>query len=379
MTQLNETTTQLQELCLSIPFEETKSIMEEKNIQVRTSDTIDSLFLLYGDEFNGLILEKDSNAIVCMSNKVFKKIDTDLYSQIEQINELKNNSIDVKLEYCEDGTIIRLYNYKGEWLTATSKCLDARKSYWSSNKSFDEMFWETFSDSNFGLLLKSGKEGLDSLDPSYTYFFILLHTENRIVVRHDHNRLMYIKRIHNKTGYEDTSNTDVSQLNISSDDVMFPLSKFYNDNKRGILIKFYNSDGSHETYQYDFESYTKIKDLRGNVPFIRTRILELLENPENLDLLKHFYSEYILSFNMVEHSLNNLYANIHKLYIESHIKHNIHIYEAHPLFKTLKQLHGQYKMRILENPEYIITIDEVKSKVNKLNHNVLSNLLGWVH
>jgi hypothetical protein len=346
-------------------FEDTKSDMQKTGIQVRTCDTIDSLYLLSGSDFNGLILEKDTNKVVCMSNKKFKQIEND-----SEIENLKNGCVDLKVEYCEDGTVIRLYNYKGMWYTATSKCLDARKSHWSSNKSFDEMFWETFQESNF---MRSLENGLDSLDTDYTYLFILFHTENRIVIRHTHNSLMYINCMHNSTGHEDYTGSNVQQLSVFDRH----LNDFFVNTKRGLLLKFYKSDGSYEAYQYDFPQYTSVKAVRGNVPFIRTRILELLRDPESLQMLETIYSEYLLTFSMVKKSLDILYKDIHKMYIESHIKHHVQIYEAHPLYKTLKQLHGQYKTRILEDPKYFISIDEVKSKVNLLNPAVLSKLLEW--
>lgn len=353
-------------------FDETKSFMQKNSIQFRTCDTMDSLYLLTND---GLILEKETNNVICRSNKKFNQIGNDLSDQINQLTNLEKDSVDMKVEYCEDGTVIRLYNYKDTWYTATSKCLDARKSYWSSDKNFDEMFWETFRDSEF---MGSLENGLDSLDKDYTYLFILFHTENRIVIRHNYNSLMYVKRIDNKTGKEDFTNTNVEQLPINHGEIHYPLDDYFVNTKRGLLFKFYKSDGSYETYQYDFSNYNSIKVIRGNVPLIRMRMLELLEDPESLEILKMVYNEYLLTFSMAQHSINNLYKEVHKLYIESHIKHHIQIYEANPLYKTLKQLHGQYKNRVVENPGYIITIDEVKSKVNSLNPNILSKLLGWV-
>ena len=57
-------------------------------------------------------------------------------------------------------------------------------------------------------------------------------------------------------------------------------------------------------------------------------------------------------------SYEKLYKEVHQLYFNSHIKHNITIYEVHPLFRTLKQLHGQYK-----KTEQSITLEEVKNNL----------------
>jgi hypothetical protein len=72
--------------------------------------------------------------------------------------------------------------------------------------------------------------------------------------------------------------------------------------------------------------------------------------------------------------LCTLYKNVHKLYIDSHVKHNCMITKSHPLFQTCKQLHGFYK-----KTGNIITLDQVQEKINSLEPNVIKKLLNWVN
>jgi hypothetical protein len=367
-------------------FEQIKEIALESGIQVRESneEPLNNLYLLVAQrdsselsplqvECNGLILEKETNKVVCMSQNKFVHVNKD-GSQVNQIEDLKSNHPRFRMEYCEDGTVIRLYNYNDTWFTATTRCVDARKSYWSSEKTFNDMFWEIFDSSNYNV---------EQLDKTHTYLFILIHKENRIVVNHKYNNLIYIGRIHNETKQEDftnyfynedprrcirrTKNIDVSSV------INYPLDDYYLPDKRGVILKFLDTTtNSWKLYQYDFNHYTQIKEVRGNVPLIRMRYLELLDQPDKLQILETNYPEHKMTFAMIKHCMNKLYREVHNLYYQSHIKHNVTVEETHKLYRTLKQLHGQYKKQ-----GTIITLEEVTKKVNSLDKNVIKSLIGW--
>jgi len=348
-------------------FDEVKVVMEENNVRVRELKDTD-LYLLVSNGAgcdieiccNGIIVEKETNEIVCTPQHKFLPL-----------NEMPENApfSKMRLEYCEDSTRISLYNYKNVWYTATTKCIDAKYSYWSSEKTFDEMFWETFD-----------KDFINILNPEYTYTFLLVHKDNRIVVKHQYNNLIYINRINNKTQVEDYTNIFYKEgpkrtirrsktINSNSID---NLENYYLPNKRGIIVKLLIGN-SWVSYQYDFEKYDKIKQIRGNVPLIRMRYLELLETPESLIELENHYNEYNMLFSVIKNQLTNLYKKIHQLYFYSHVKHTVKVEEDHPYYKTLKQLHYTYKTT--NTP---ITLEQVQIKVNSLDKNIIKNFLNWV-
>jgi hypothetical protein len=315
---------------------------------------------------NGLIFDKESKKIVCMSqNKL-----TDIYT-FDQVSELAQSNRDIRIEYCEDGTIIRLYYYGGKWNTATTRCIDASSSFWTSSKNFDTMFWECF-DRNL----------LTNLDTGFTYVFVLLHRENRIVVKHNVNMLVYISRINNSTYIEDYTNQfrnvyGIKRPKIMSYDEFSILSRNINNYdckfKRGILIKVYNVNTKlWSVFKYDFESYKIVKSIRGNVPQIRMRYLELLSKPESLQLLEQFYSEHNFMFTFIKASLLKLVKTVYKLYVESHIKHTVQVDDSNLYFRTLRQLHAQYK--ITNKP---IGFTDVQEKIYSLDKMVIKRLLQW--
>ena len=313
---------------------------------------------------NGLILEKNTNKIVCACQNKLRELNSETEAKELLI---KNKKCKTRVEYCEDGTIIRLYNYNNQWLTATTRCIDARDSYWSSDKTFDTMFWQTF-DNNL----------LDKLDKNFTYIFVLLHEENRIVVKHKLNMLVYVSRIDNTTLIEDYNNIFTNVYNMKRPRFILyidfdKIKEFYNPMKRGIIIKILDSNTNvWNSYKYDFDEYKYIKQIRGNVPEIRNRYIELYSDLNAQQQLEKYYNEYNFTFSMIKKAIVSLIHEIYKLYIESHIKHSVKIEEDHIYYRTLRQLHAQYK--VTNKP---IKFMDVQEKIFKMDKNIVRTLLGW--
>jgi hypothetical protein len=313
---------------------------------------------------NGIIFEKETNKVVAMCQN--KLITCNNINEISDINELK------RIEYCEDGTMIRLYNYNDTWYTSTTRCIDARKSYWTSTKNFDELFWDIFD-----------KTLLSTLDKNYTYVFILLHKENRIVVKHKINMLVYISRINNETYVEDyiqqfnniygIRRPKKIDTNIYEKDEINNMEKLYHPFKRGILIKTLNTTTNQSVnYKIDYENYINIKMIRGNVPEIRMRYLELLNDPERLQIFEQHYNEYKFMFRIIKNEVLKLIKSIYRLYVDSHIKHTIKVDDTNIYYKTLRQLHAQYKIKNVP-----ISFDEVQKKIYTMDKKIIKKLLIW--
>lgn len=313
---------------------------------------------------NGLILEKDTNHIVCACQP--KIIDVGM----EDLPMVLKDGVRTRLEYCEDGTVMRLYCRGGVWYTATTRCVDARKSYWSSDKTFDDLFWDVFD-----------RSMLDGLDKNSTYIFVLLHKENRIVVRHNINMLIFVCRVDNVSLVEYYHNVFPNVRNIRRPKQAvgetvetLNMERCYHPMKRGIVVKvLHGAKGGWSAYKIDFAKYKEIKEIRGNVPHIRMRFLELLKDEDSLKQLEENYVEHQRLFNLIRQSLRKQVKTIHKLYIDSHVKHLKTVTEDDVYFRTLKQLHAQYKKT--NKP---ITFEDVHDRINHLDKNVLKKFLGWV-
>lgn len=372
--------TEIQKLVNGQSFEQVQQIMKENNIKIRQLNTDDSknLYLLISKndninkplslQCNGIILEKETNNIVCMSQNKFIDINHENNLGQQQIEELLSQSSYFTFEYCEDATRVSLYHYNGKWVTATTKCIDGKFSYWA-DKTFYELFWDNFDNSI-------------ELDTAFTYVFILKHINNRIVVKHSKNELVFVCRINNSSFEEDFTNIAYKMLSTTTlikqvdkvigDTIQFPLEQYFIESKRGLLFKFVIND-FFVTFKYDFDFYTRVKLIRGNVPLIRERYIELLGKPNELNDLRYFYNEHHLLFAYIDHNMNNIYKQIHQMYIDSHIKHKLLVTDNHQFFQTLRQLHGHYKKH--NTP---ITLNIVKEKVDSLNRHVLKKFLNWV-
>lgn len=92
-----------------------------------------------------------------------------------------------------DGSLCVLYSYRGEWHVATSGMPDARGEVNGCGFSFAALFWRTFR--AMGLALPEGSADL-------CYAFELTSPWNRVVVKHDSERLVLLGVRDRVTGQE---------------------------------------------------------------------------------------------------------------------------------------------------------------------------------
>ena len=126
---------------------------------------------------NGLIIEKNTNKIICQS--FYKTASDD-----ETENYLLPDYTKSKLEELNEGTLIRIFYYNNKWNYATKGCLVAKKSYWNSKKSFYDMFVDCLKVSNLNID--------DKFDTKYCYSFIIRHPENKYIVNYEIPSLVHV-------------------------------------------------------------------------------------------------------------------------------------------------------------------------------------------
>lgn len=272
---------------------------------------------------------------------------------------LHNTEYIYKLEYCEDGTVMYLaFDIDTDtWATSTNNKKDAKKSFYFSKKSFDTLFWEAF------------PEGvLDSLDKTIIYKFILLHPENRLVVKHEEPELVLLEPT-DSTYFRLPFLIDCYTF-ITPPPIHF-LETFCNSKKRGIIIKVINkeSDILEQIFKYDFEYYKFISRIRGNSRNIGTRYLQLLKNSEWLAILTAEYFEYTNVFQTLNYKLEQLYEYFFLMYITIYIE-DVKMYNLDPLvYNILKSIHYYSKKSFFCKDIVIYVIHHLKNcsyNINKL-------------
>lgn len=321
---------------------------------------------------NGDIFCTDTNKFVCVNMNKMKDI---------TFEELKNmfNDEDSVIEYCEDGTVIRVfYDSQKGWRFSTNKCIDAFNSYWTSSKSFGEMFDDMFCDQMY-----------DVLNEEYTYIFILRHKDNRIVIEHNNNELVYVMKINNNTKQEDYTNDFENYKNIKTivkinnikdmtghpiEFIKFDINndwdKIKRNDKRGIIIRKFNKNtNSFDRFKYEFEEYKNISKIRGNVPSITKRYIQLYKNKEMQKQLKIHYSKINAMFDVIDEKFNVIVNDLYKMYVDTHIYRKYILENTNKYYKTIKMIHKKFK----EGEK--ITIDVVSKVLEEIPTYILEKFI----
>ena len=72
-----------------------------------------------------------------------------------------------------DGSLIKLFFWNGDWIVSTSGSVGGASKVGDSDKSFEELFWEVFNDSDYNK---------EDLNPDHCYIFELCSLENKVVI-----------------------------------------------------------------------------------------------------------------------------------------------------------------------------------------------------
>jgi len=331
--------------------------LSELNIKTITDKNLSNLYLLKYDreksDFNndsvlearGIILEKNTNKVVCYSlNKMNTNFDE------------KN----VKWENCKiyeviDGTQIRLYYYNDEWNVTTARCIDAKKSSWNYMKNFYELYKDVELDTS-------------ELNKDYTYTFILRHIENRIVSNITKNELIHIHTRNNKT-YEEINEVinckNQNELYFENFEDFKKELKNSTFDTRGYVIHYEN-----KKYLFETDEYKYVKELKGNHRNITYQYIDLLKKEKYEEFLE-YYPEKKLLFTNVENELKELSNQIHSLYIKKNIKKEITFNDIPKEFRKL--MYNLHNIYITERT--IITRDIILEYLKEQSPGFIVNLL----
>ncbi|KAJ3065664.1 hypothetical protein HDU98_010957, partial [Podochytrium sp. JEL0797] len=302
------------------------------------------------DKTTGLI--RDENAlIVCPAS--CPVIDTN-----EPFTEIDN------VEYCEDGTVMRLYHHENEWKLATRRCIDARTSFWGSPRSFFDLFSDIF----------QWEHDLNCLDANLTYVFVLNHSENMYVIRHPTNHLVLVEILETATGL---ARDRVLPIGICSDIRLPRLVRDLREESfahRGLIRK--TAEGT--CSKWDFDRYKAMVRLRGNPKKLTHRLIELVQANvlEDQTLFIHHYGFYGGQIDQLHETLDQIeqfVQFVYTLYQHTHIQHLYRMDETHPFLRTVKHLHSIYKQEGSK-----VSVDTVRMLITRIPTHVLISLLDKV-
>lgn len=263
-------------------------------------------------EANGVIFEKETNTPVHLSfEKCYDGITG--YSSEENKDLFPKEKLDnYTIEKFEEGSLIKLYFYKGEWKVSTSRHIDASRNFWTSKKSFFQLFNESVNNPDF----------YDTLDTGYCYTYILQHPENRLTYKIDTPRAILVNKVNLSTLKEERT---PNSLGISIDEAL-STNENYIVYQGCTRIKLLCS------------KFEEMKKHRGEFPDIALSYAASLFSEKYYEL----FPEYSERFEKMNQLVKTTARDIHNIYIKKHVyKLDIEIPEK--LARTVIQLHGQYR------------------------------------
>lgn len=260
----------------------------------------------------GIIFEKETNNLLHFSfEKCYEGLNTtkkgiDVFNkQGDAYNDIKNYTMNLYFV----GSMIKLYFDNG-WKIASSKNLDASKSFWGNKKSFLDLFIDAIE-------LSDNVEYFDfieKLDPNYCYTYIIQHPENSSLIKVKTPVAFILNKVNLATLKEEIPD----KLNFQVDKKFNEINKNLTDNY--ILYNFNDNGEIISRVKMLSNEYLNLKELYGNYPDIGLRYIENYYNEtmkeklvQNFPQYNHKFKKIDVLYNKaikcIQMSYNNIYIN----------------------------------------------------------------------
>lgn len=341
------------------PFEQVREILSEYPYFLSVSDEDDMFMLNFTDksdlknpvcrEANGVIFQKDTNKLLHYSfpktYEGFNEAEGDSFD-CEEVNEFSivkdGVEIPTKIQLFTEGSLIKVFYHNFSWVISTSHKINASMSFWNSDKSFKELFYEALEEVNFTL---------ENLDHGHCYSFILQHPENFICK----DITIPFTSLVNKINL-----TDFTETNLSSG---FFLEKPLSETKDLDVLVYVGN----ERVKILSNKYIDQKKMIGNNSLKMAYLSALLQGNEQ-DIRDHLKSQKRY-FDSIDLHISNEIELLYDVYVSRHIeKKRMDIYPRHK--KMIYKLHGEY----LES-RIPISQEIVKGMMFSLNARTLSRVI----
>lgn len=359
-------------------------------MSVKIFDTNEHFYLMHFDdysenldEFRGVIIERNDefttdeegsisvingidefkDYIVCKSFPFTPEYDVSIAKDI-----FEEHNSGSKFYPSFEGTVLRLYNYKGEWFLSTHKKISAFHSRWGSSKSFGQMFLEQLNIQNI--------QDVDSmeLNKNKIYTFLLRTSyENRIVCRYNDMSLFYIGSFDREHDFKYELDTfpnvncipEIPNIN-TFEDLESYIQRSDEFKEQGVVMV--NNEG--RSYKILNPRYTELFVLRKNETNIFKAYIMNMQDGTHREFCK-LYPEFSEKLNHFDNAFNHIVGNIYKNYINRYIKNNVAIAPPEQ-YNIMKSIYEQYLKR---NSDYVyITKALVTNHILEQDPNTIFNL-----
>ncbi len=349
----------------NLPFEDIKEILinEPYNFSIKETDKLYMVSFTdlsdYTDnltrEANGVILDKENNNVVHFSfNKCYDGI-KNKNTEIIDCKYLKDfysnevNEENIVIEEYNEGSLIKVYYFEDRWNISTSRTLEADKTYWTSKKSFEELFNESVDE-----------EFYDYLDKDYCYTYLLIHPEIKMVVDNKDINVKFVNKV----------NLNTFEECIYKEKQDITLEEATNSTNKNYIVYYTEENGKTVRIKLLNKEYIALKLLRGEIHDIGLRYLEVYEDFG--ELMKSKFPQCKKKFEIIDTLLFKTSKYIQNLYFEKYVK-KLEVEIPKKFEITIRQLHYNYR----KTREYI-TIGKVKTHlINISNPKSIAYIIGY--
>lgn len=275
---------------------------------------------------NGVVFEKETNKLIHFSfQKAYDGVHCE-HTENEKDAYRGEKPENYDVEISTEGTHIKVYYYNDKWNIGTSRSIDASISHWGSMKSFKEMFHDC---------LEFEKIDIELLDKNHCYSWVMQHPENKVcndIITPYCSMLNYI----NTETFVITRATGGFIVDVEIDQVINDV----NDDRCNQNFLVYFADG--RRIKLTNTNFKRIQDMVKNDPNIDRAYVRCLQNGRSEEMKQHFQSERG-RFDFIDNRVNDVVRDIHRTYMDLHIRKMTDVVVFHKYEKSLKQLHWSYR------------------------------------
>jgi len=211
-----------------------------------------------------------------------------------------------------DGSLIKLWNYKGEWIISTNRTIFAKNAVLST----EGLAQDDSKYSNFAELFKAAADkaqlDYDRLDPDHTYMFELVSPFNKVVVSYESPAIYHIGTRNNISLKEKDIDIGVQKPRVFSCDNLADLIEMASElsyNEEGYVVK----DAGFKRLKVKSPAYVAAQHLITGIN--QKRLLEIMKENETSEFLTYF-PEYKREFAQLSLSVERLTNYIEEVHLD---------------------------------------------------------------
>lgn len=310
----------------------TNLLEQVKNIQIKESD--DSNLVIISNSFTrkttllndlereckSLILDKNTLEVVCYA------YDDIFYNQDAKDYILNNGIQEYSIQECFEGTLLSFYFYNDEWNVSTRSCLDARRSFWTSNKSYYDLFLDTIN--------MSFEDFTNHLKEENNYYFVLVHHENKNIVDYTNyfNDPNYKELVHvltrNRKSHMDLELNDNDQWTTVPN---FKTPKRYTSDQEDVkhLMEYINNDDDLTVnVPNSYNDFTYLDDLNKQLKLTlpvqcEGFVVKIKDKTDKKTIILKFQTNSYQFMSVLKPNNNNIYMSFIELYQNDFLKKHL--------------------------------------------------------